>query len=153
MRSWAWVCLYIKNDAEPFYLIERNRNKWFSRLRIATIIRLEWGENMNKTKKLIAGVSSASVAVMLSGCNDNQAQELPPEPTDTECQDWEWDEDDGVYECDDTNSRFFGYYFFGGRYFSGTSSLLKNSKYKAYKNSSSFKGGSTGFGSNKGFGG
>ena len=107
---------------------------------------------MNKTKKLIAGVSSASVAVMLSGCND-QAQELPPEPTDTECQDWEWDEDDGVYECDDTNSRYFGYYFFGGRYFSGTSSLLKNPKYKSYKKSSSFKGGSTGFGSSKGFGG
>lgn len=113
---------------------------------------MEWGEDVNKTKKLIAGVSSASVAMMLSGCND-QAEELPPEPTDSECQDWEWDEDDGVYECDDTNSRYFGYYFFGGSFFKGKSSLLKSSAYKSYKNSSSFKGGGSGFGGSKGFGG
>ncbi|MFG6494073.1 aminotransferase yhxA [Fictibacillus sp. UD] len=108
---------------------------------------------MNKTKKLIASVSSASVAVMLSGCNDYSAEELPPEPTDTECQDWEWDADDGVYECDDTNSRYFGSYFYGGKYYKGKSSLLKSSAYKSYKSSSSFKGGGSGFGGSKGFGG
>jgi hypothetical protein len=112
----------------------------------------EWGEIVDKTKKLIAGVSSASVAAMLSGCSSFQAEELPPEPTDAECQDWEWDYDDGVYECDDTGSRYFGHYFFGGRYFSGKSSLLNSSKYKAYKNSSGFKGGS-GFGKSGSFGG
>ncbi|MBY6035390.1 aminotransferase yhxA [Fictibacillus nanhaiensis] len=108
---------------------------------------------MNKTKKLIAGVSSASVAVMLTGCNNYQAEDLPPEPTDTECQDWEWDEEDGVYECDDANSRFFGHYFLAGKFFKGKNSLLKSSAYKSYKNSSSFKGKGSGFGSSKGFGG
>jgi hypothetical protein len=112
----------------------------------------EWGEIVDKTKKLIAGVSSASVAVMLSGCSSFQAEELPPEPTDVECQDWEWDYDDGVYECDDADSRYFGHYFFGGRFFTGKSSLLNSSKYKAYKNSSGFKGGS-GFGKSSSFGG
>ncbi|MGA4719309.1 hypothetical protein [Fictibacillus nanhaiensis] len=107
---------------------------------------------MNKTKKLIAGVSSASVAVMLSGCND-QAQDIPPEPTDTECQDWEWDEEDGVYECDDTGSRYFGHYYHAGSYYKGKSSLLKSSAYKSYKSSSSFKGGGSGFGGSSGFGG
>nr|WP_233096619.1 DUF3943 domain-containing protein [Fictibacillus halophilus] len=89
---------------------------------------------------------------MLSGCND-QAQDIPPEPTDSECQDWEWDEDDGVYECDDTGSRYFGHYYHGGTYYKGKSSLLKSSAYKSYKSSSSFKGGGSGFGGSSGFGG
>jgi hypothetical protein len=114
---------------------------------------LEWGEDVNKTKKLIAGISTASAAVILSGCNNYQTQDIPPEPTDTECQDWEWDADDGVYECDDTNSHYFGHYYHGGKFFKSKSSLLKSSSYKSYKSSSSFKGGSSGFGSGKGFGG
>ncbi|MFC0190119.1 hypothetical protein ACFFJY_17620 [Fictibacillus aquaticus] len=105
---------------------------------------------MNKTKKLLAGLSSISLVAGLTACSD---EELPPEPTDSECSDWDWDDSEGVYECDDTNSRYFGYYFYNGTYYRDTNSLHKSSKYKKYKSSSSFKGGK-GFGSSSGgFGG
>lgn len=105
--------------------------------------------NNSKTKKLMTGAMASIFAVGLTGCND---PDLPPPPEGTDCNDFEWDDDLGVWECDDYDSRSYGYFFYGGKLFSSKSSLLKSSGYKSYQSSSSFKGG---FGSSSkgGFGG
>jgi hypothetical protein len=106
---------------------------------------------LKKTKKLLAGVStSALVLSSLAACGDNYA-DLPPVPEDSECGDWEWEDDEGVWECDDRNSPYFGYFFFGGKRFKTKSMLKSNKSYQNYRSSSSFKGG---FGSgSKSYGG
>lgn len=105
---------------------------------------------MNKTKKLMVGIVASISTIGLSACGE---VELPPEPTDTNCDDWDWDEENGVYVCDDDSSLYYRSYYYGGKFFTKKSSLLKNSNYKSYIKSSKFKG-SSGFGSgSKVFGG
>jgi len=103
---------------------------------------------VKKTQWLVTGVLSSLIAGTLSGCSDD----LPPQPDDPSCQDWEWDDDQGVWQCDDTHSSHYHHYYYGGGFFSNKSSLLKSSSYKSYRSSSSFKGG-FGSGSKGGFGG
>ncbi len=113
-------------------------------------------KTLGKTKKVMIGVSSTALTLNLAGCGGNSA-DVPPPPDDQSCHDWEWDSDDGVWECDDNDSSYHGFYYFGGRYYKSKSSLLKSSDYKSYKSSSSYMGGgktSSGFGSgSKSFGG
>lgn len=111
---------------------------------------------MGKTRKVMAGITTTALTIGLVGCGSNNA-DVPPPPNDQSCDDWEWDDDDGIWECDDSRSSFFGYYFLAGKYYKNKSSLVKSDAYKSYKNSSSFQGGkkkSSGFGSgSKSFGG
>ncbi|MGG3913815.1 hypothetical protein [Rossellomorea vietnamensis] len=102
---------------------------------------------MNKTKKMMAGVAASVMAISVTGCGN---QDLPPEPTDVDCDDWEWDDDSGTYYCDDNRSPHFGYFWFAGRMFKNKSNLKNFSKYKSY--SKSYKSG-IGSGSKGGFGG
>ncbi|MFC4323120.1 aminotransferase yhxA [Litchfieldia salsa] len=102
----------------------------------------------SKTKKLLAGVTSVAMIASIVGCQNN----TPALPDDSNCDEWEWDDDDGVYECDETTSSYYGHYFYGGSYYSNKASLLKSPSYQNYKNSSSFKGGK-GFGSGSSFSG
>lgn len=106
---------------------------------------------MKKTKKLLTGIISAAMVTVGSGCGQ---QSLPPLPEDENCKDWEWEDDEGVWECDDDDSTYYGHYFYGGKYYSTKKLLSASSAYKSYKSSSSFKG-SSGFGSGSkgGFGG
>lgn len=108
---------------------------------------------MSKTKKLLSGVISAAVVTTMAGCG--QQQSLPPIPEDTECGDWEWDYDDGVWECDDIDSPRYGHLFYAGMFFASRSALRADPGFKNYKSSSSFKGGKSGFGSGSkgGYGG
>ncbi|MDF0725602.1 aminotransferase yhxA [Cytobacillus sp. S13-E01] len=108
---------------------------------------------MTKTKKLLTGIISAAMVTSVAGCNNQQS--LPPEPTDEECRDWEWDGEDGVWECDDRNSPRYGHFFYGGMFFASRSLLRSNSSFQNYKSSNSFKGAKSGFGSGSrgGFGG
>jgi hypothetical protein len=112
---------------------------------------------MKKTQKIIAGISTTALALGLTGCGnefEQTAQQPEPDeiPQDASCSDWEWDSEDGVWECDDSRSAYYGHYLYGGHFYK-TKSLLKSSTaFKNYQNSSSFKGtsgtkGSTGFGS------
>ncbi|MBI0578859.1 hypothetical protein IEC97_15950 [Neobacillus cucumis] len=103
---------------------------------------------MKKTQWLITGVLTSLVAGTISGCS----QDLPPKPDDKRCADWEWDDDQGVWQCDDTHSGYYHHYYHGGSFFKSKSALHKSSAYKSYKSSSSFKGG-FGSGSRGGFGG
>lgn len=99
---------------------------------------------MNKTKKVMAGISSTALMLGLAGCGSSQDPyanvEIPPAPEDTGCAEWEWDLDDGVWECEDSGSGYYGHYFHGGRYYSSKSNLYKSNSYSNYKKSSSFQG-------------
>jgi hypothetical protein len=103
----------------------------------------------SKTQKLLSAAAASIFAVGLSGCSD---KDLPPPPEGTDCDDYEWDEELGVWECDDYNSRYYGHFFYGGKIFRGKSSLIQSPDYHSYRSSSAFKGG---FGSSSkgGFGG
>ncbi|MBB6443915.1 aminotransferase yhxA [Bacillus benzoevorans] len=108
---------------------------------------------MSKTKLLLTGIVSAAVIIGVTNCSNNSSQ--PKMPDDPSCDDWEWDDDDGVWECDDEYSSHYGHSYHGGKYYSSKSNLYKDSSYKSYKSSSSFKSSSSGFGSGSkgGFGG
>ena len=110
---------------------------------------------MEKTKKLMVGISATALSLTLAGCG-NSTSSLPPKPTDKSCNDWDWSEEDGVWRCDESRSGYYGAYYYGGRYYNNKSALHSNSNYNSYKNSSSFKAtqSSSGFGSGiKSFGG
>jgi hypothetical protein len=106
---------------------------------------------LKKTKKVMVGITSTALLLGISGCSgSNQDKssgsytvdddDLPPVPDDQNCTDWEWDLDDGVWECEDGGSRYYGHYFYGGRYFKSKPDLYKYSAYKNYKKSADFKG-------------
>ncbi|WP_273123817.1 hypothetical protein ACNRWW_06040 [Metabacillus sp. HB246100] len=105
----------------------------------------------NKTKKLVTGIVSATmITATATGCGNEEA--LPPVPEGSDCEDWEWEADEGVWECDDDDSRYFGHYYYGGAFFPSKSKLKASSAYKSYKSSSTYKGGGKVSGSSSGFG-
>nr|WP_295970040.1 hypothetical protein [uncultured Bacillus sp.] len=108
---------------------------------------------MSKTKLLLTGIVSVAVIATMTNCSNESSQ--PERPDDPSCDEWEWDSDDGVWECDDEYSSHYGHSYYGGKYHTSKTSLHNDSSYKTYKSSSSFKGGSSGFGtgSKGGFGG
>ncbi|KGR85422.1 hypothetical protein [Lysinibacillus odysseyi] len=110
---------------------------------------------MEKTKKLMAGISATALTLGLAGCGSSSSS-LPPKPTDKSCNDWDWSDDEGVWQCDESHSGHYGSYYYGGRYYKNKTALHSSSDYKNYKSSSSFKAtkSSSGFGSgSKSFGG
>ena len=46
-----------------------------------------------------------------------------PKPNDNSCSDWDWDDELGVWQCDDSSSGYRGHYFYGGRYYQNKSTL------------------------------
>lgn len=103
---------------------------------------------MTKTKWLVGGVVTSLMTGTLFGC----AQDLPPKPNDNSCSDWDWDDELGVWQCDDSSSGYRGHYFYGGRYYQNKSNFKNSSAFKSYQSSAEFKGG-IGSGSKGGFGG
>ncbi|MCA1064847.1 hypothetical protein QTG56_24885 (plasmid) [Rossellomorea sp. AcN35-11] len=111
-----------------------------------------------KTKKLLTGISAAVISLTLTGCGQQQQAYLPDQP-DIDCDDLEFDHELGVWECDDYDSDFFGYYYLNGKPFKSKSALKSSSSYKTHKSSSTYKSvkssSKSGFGSSSkgGFGG
>ncbi|MGN7477693.1 aminotransferase yhxA [Solibacillus silvestris] len=104
---------------------------------------------MEKTKKLMVGVSATALSFSLAGCGTSTSS-LPPKPADQSCHDWDWSEEDGVWQCDESRSGHYGSYYYGGRYYKNKSALQSNNDYANYKSVQS----SSGFGSgSKSFGG
>gem|GEM_PF-526753 len=114
---------------------------------------------MSKTRRMMTGITSTALVLGMAGCGSGTeeytyTEDIPESPEDSSCSDWEWDAEDGVWECDDYDSNYYGHYFYGGRYYKGKSALYASKDYISYKNSSSFKGStssgtvnnSTGFG-------
>lgn len=111
---------------------------------------------LGKTQKVMIGITTTALTLGLAGCGSNSAEVSSP-PNDPNCSDWEWDDDDGVWECDDGRSSYYGHYYYGGRYYKNKSSLLNSKDFTSKNNSSSTVSGSktsSGFGSgSKIFGG
>ncbi|WP_404460041.1 aminotransferase yhxA [Sutcliffiella horikoshii] len=106
---------------------------------------------MTKTKKVLTSVSATVFALGMTGCGSGyeESSSLPPEPFDDRCNEYEWDNEEGVYQCDDDSSSYYRHYYHGGSFFGNKSSLKKDSSYKNYRNSSTFQSNTT---PNKGFG-
>lgn len=103
------------------------------------------GEYMSKTRRMMVGITSTALVLGMAGCSSNAeeytySEDIPDPPEDSSCSDWEWDAEDGVWECDDDSSGYYGHYFYGGRYYKGKTALHASKDFIAYKNSSSFKG-------------
>lgn len=94
---------------------------------------------MNKTTNMMIGILAVLTA---AGCGKDEA--LPPKPDDLSCREYEFDYDDGVWECDDRTSRYYGHYFYGGTWFGSRQALHAYAPYQKYKQSPQFK---KGFGS------
>jgi hypothetical protein len=134
-------------------IVQKNINESFY-----SIVRKSKGKEVNvlgKTRKVMVGITTTALTLGLSGCGSNSAEGAPP--NDQNCNDWEWDNDDGVWECDDSRSSYYGHYYYGGRYYKSKSSLLNSKDFTSTKNSSTINNGSktsSGFGSgSKIFGG
>ena len=101
---------------------------------------------MEKTKKVMFGISAA--AALLVGCDDTTTSTRPPKPTDESCRDWEWSEENGVWQCDERRSGHYGAYYYAGRYFQNNAALQSDRSYASYKAqaSSGFGTGSKSYG-------
>lgn len=100
---------------------------------------------MNLTQKAMLGVSAVAMATALTGCGQSTTYPRPAPPTDKQCNDWDWNSKEGVYQCDDSSSSYYHHYYYGNSYFPTRSALQKNSAYSTYKSSISSKT-SSGFG-------
>lgn len=99
--------------------------------------------NMKKNvlKGIIATASLAALSIGMVGCSADDSSNLPPKPTDKSCNDWQWNDSLGVWQCKDTNSVHNGNFYYHG-YFGDENSLKSNSNYQSYTKSSDFAGGS-----------
>ena len=81
---------------------------------------------------MMAGVMASLMSVTVAGCSSSSS-ELPAEPNDSSCRDWDWDEETGTYYCDDSSSRSYGHYYYAGKKFLSKSALSQDSSYASYK--------------------
>lgn len=100
---------------------------------------------MSKTNKVMTGIISTAFLLNLAACNKEAEEEypktsssgnastIPDPPMDSSCTDWEWDEYDQVWECDDSSSSHYGHYYYGGHYYNTRTALHKSSAFKAAK--------------------
>ncbi|WP_374963108.1 hypothetical protein [Lysinibacillus sp. RS5] len=102
---------------------------------------------MNKTKKMMTGALAAAALLTLTACGEERGY---AEPTGTDCDDWDWDDETGTYYCDDHHSTHAGSYYYGGKYYGTKNSLQTSADYKTYK--TNYKSG-IGSGSKGSFGG
>ncbi|WP_088042949.1 aminotransferase yhxA [Bacillus sp. EAC] len=118
---------------------------------------------MSKTsllmKKVSVALTGGIVVTSLAGCGSSQTADRPDKPQNDDCRDWEFDDDEGVWVCDDSTSSHYHSYYHGGFFYPSRKSLHGSSSYKSYKTSSKFAGhsssskGGFGKGSFGGFGG
>ncbi|WP_456274114.1 hypothetical protein [Bacillus sp. AK031] len=111
---------------------------------------------LNKTKKLIKGLSATALAVGISGCgssmtDDNdriegsssysnetvekttqksvQVSEIPPmPPSDAYCDEYEWDMAEEYYECVDIDSDYYHHYYYGKGFYRTAHDIRKRNK-------------------------
>lgn len=101
---------------------------------------------MIRTKKMLKTATAALLGFSVMGCSDSKmtTDEISPDLNPGEaggCREWDWDDDEGAYVCDERGHSNFGYYFFAGQLFRNAGLLHQNSKYKSYK--STYKPGVT----------
>jgi hypothetical protein len=88
-------------------------------------------------------VPSSSTSYSYNGSSSSSTyveENIDSVPTDQSCVQWEWDLDDGIWECEDSTSPYYGHYYHGGIFYASKPDLYKSTNYINYKNSSTFKG-------------
>lgn len=93
---------------------------------------------MLRTKKMLKTATAALVGLSVVGCSDSKVttDEISPDLNPNRaggCREWNWDDKEGVYVCDERNHSNLGYYYFAGRLFQNAKLLHRDSKYKSYK--------------------
>jgi hypothetical protein len=111
---------------------------------------------LNKTQKLIKGLSATALVVGISGCgssmtddydriegsssysNDSvekntqksvQVSEIPPmPPSDAYCDEYEWDMAEEYYECVDIDSDYYHHYYYGKGFYRTAHDIRKRNK-------------------------
>ncbi|MFD1738104.1 hypothetical protein ACFSCX_16365 [Bacillus salitolerans] len=97
---------------------------------------------MNKTKKMMASISTVALVAGITGCSSNQVsveQQVNRNintqssgtnnptfvgPTDPYCDSWE-EEGEGIFECEDYDSDYYGYYYHNGTYYRDKLAITK----------------------------
>lgn len=70
------------------------------------------------------------IGTTLSGCgSDNAKAERPDDP---DCDDYEYDNDEGVWYCDDSSSTHSGFFYWGGSYFASRALMHSAMRTKGY---------------------
>lgn len=93
---------------------------------------------MIRTKKMLKTATAALLGLSVVGCSDSKmtTDEISPDLDPGEaggCREWDWDDKEGAYVCDERNHLNFGYYFFAGQLFKNAGLLHQNRKYQSYK--------------------
>ncbi len=105
-----------------------------------------------KRKMIIGIISIGLLFAAFFGYKAYNSSSKPAKPNDDRCDNWKWNEEEGVWVCDSTSSSYYRHFFYGGSYFSNRSALSSDPSYSSYKSSSTFKGGFS-KGTSGGFGG
>lgn len=100
----------------------------------------EWS-SYTKSNQSTSPAPSSSYSYDSSSSGSYTDDDIPPAPNDQSCTQWEWDLDDGVWECEDSTSTYYGHFYHGGKYYRSKPDLYNSTDYINYKKSSSFKGG------------
>lgn len=95
---------------------------------------------MNIGKGILVVASAAGLTFGMAGCSDGSSVQQPPKPKDSGCQNWKFDDQKGVWKCQQSNAGHAGAFYYGNRYYSSANDLTSSSAYKSYKSSSSFAG-------------
>ena len=111
-------------------------------------------------KKVSIALTSGLAVSTLAGCGSTEDVARPDKPQNDDCRDWDFDDDEGVWVCDDNSSHYYHSYYHGGIFYPTRKALHGSSSYKSYKSSSSYAGHTSsssksgfGKGSSGGFGG
>lgn len=83
-----------------------------------------------KTKAIVTGVIGTAMTMMMAGCGAS-TNTMPSQPNDANCNDWDYDQKTGTYQCDDRGSSYHGHYFYGGSYYGSSSALTSSPSYKS----------------------
>jgi hypothetical protein len=114
-----------------------------------TLIQSTWngGKTLKRTKKMMAGISTAALLAGMTGCNtmpvtksieesllaESSNNSFVDGPNDPYCNEWEWEES-GVYECEQHDSNFYGFYYYNGGYYPDKDIIYK----KKHRTNSSY---------------
>lgn len=99
-----------------------------------------------KTKTVLLSILGLATVMATTGCTSQADGNYPPQPSeDAGCDDWDWNDELKVWECDEYDGGSGGsgssggrVYYHNGKLYKSKQSLITSSDYDSYKKSSSF---------------
>lgn len=82
--------------------------------------------SLNKRGKILSSLSVLTLGSLLAACESDEV--VRAEPNVSECSVWEWEHDEGAWECEDPRSEYEDYYYANGHFYGGSSSKAIKSK-------------------------